>query len=141
MVQTVLEVSIFGSGVVLRITQTFLYLQGSLIPCRGMGQCSVHCCKRTTAVQHGSSCSGMGNVDTVTTIFGSVMLSQGYYERDGFYPENKPQKYRSIQFEKNKSLHPYFCSFKDHKNLYSAGTIDWHEPAGQRNHSNDLFRR
>lgn len=51
-----------------------------------------------------------------------------------------PQKYCSIQFEKNKSLHPYFCSFKDHKNLYSASTTDWHEPAGQGNHSNDLFR-
>lgn len=30
MVQTVLEVSIFGPSAVLRITQTFLYLQGSL---------------------------------------------------------------------------------------------------------------
>lgn len=92
MLQTVLEVSIPSPGAVLRITQTFSYLQGSFIPWRGMGQWSMHSCKPTTALQHRSSCSGLGNADTVMIIFVWVRLSQGYYKQDGFSPGNGPHE-------------------------------------------------
>lgn len=58
----------------------------------GMGQCSVLCCELTTALQLGSSSSGLGNAGTTATISGWARLSQGCCKQHGFSPENEPRK-------------------------------------------------